>query len=265
MKLKKKFGQFLLRDEEAALRIASYLPVEIPTIEIGSGTGLLTTALLETGHNVIGVEIDMDMVERLQQKFNHRRDFRLIPEDILSVDWNAIAEEHSEITITGNLPYHLTSSIFFSVFKQVREASIKIKTLVVMIQKEVAVRICSAPGKRAVGAISILTRYHGIPEYLFTVPTECFQPRPQVDGGVMRIIFNGQDEFPDVDYQSFRRVVRGSFAQRRKMMRNALTVIEDLPEGWKELNYDFTKRPEAFSFDDFVNLTIDLEKLNSDD
>jgi 16S rRNA (adenine1518-N6/adenine1519-N6)-dimethyltransferase len=262
MKLKKKFGQFLLRDDEAALRIASYVPTDIPTIEIGSGTGLLTTALLETGHNVIGVEIDMDMVERLQQKFNHRRDFRLIPEDILSVDWNEIAEKHNEVAITGNLPYHLTSSILFSVFKQVRETSIIIKTMVVMVQKEVAVRLCSPPGKRAVSGITILTHYHGLPEYLFTVPSESFQPRPDVDGGVMQITFHEPKDFPDVEYQSFRRVVRSCFAQRRKMMRNALTVLGNLPEGWKELNYDFTKRPEAFSFDDFVNLTKDLNRLS---
>ncbi|MCF7811315.1 16S rRNA (adenine(1518)-N(6)/adenine(1519)-N(6))-dimethyltransferase RsmA [bacterium] len=263
MRLKKKFGQFLLRDEEAALRIASFVPTDIPTIEIGSGTGLLTTALLETGHNVIGVEIDLDMVERLEQKFNHRRDFRLIPEDILSVDWNEIAEKYDEITISGNLPYHLTSSILFSVFNQVRENKLIIKKMVVMIQKEVAVRICSQPGKRAVGAISVLTRYHGKPEYLFTVPSECFQPRPDVDGGVMQISFYESKDFPNVEYQFFRRVVRACFAQRRKMMRNALTVMESLPDNWKELDYDFTKRPEAFTFEEFVNLTKDLDRLNS--
>lgn len=263
MHLKKRLGQFLLKDRTVAERIASAVPVEPLVIEIGPGDGALTSALLDSGHRVIGIELDTDMVKRLNNKFKHRRDFRLISRDILMFDWDSLTQESEDLVVVGNLPYHLTSSIMFEIFKVVRQNPSKIRMLVVMVQKEVAERITAEPGTRNSGILSLLSRYHGTPEYLFTVSADLFRPRPEVDGGVIRISFHSEEDFPEVEYGAFRRIVRGCFAQRRKMMRNSLGVVGNLPEGWKELGYDFTLRPEQFTFMQFVNLTRDILRIQS--
>jgi len=261
--LKKRLGQFLLRDSTIAVRIAEAVPVEPLIVEVGPGDGALTRELLDSGHRVIGVELDNMMVKKLEQRFNHRRDFRLISGDILDVDWNSISNDNEDLVVVGNLPYHLTSPILFNVFDSIRLKQSRIVSVIVMAQKEVGVRLTAESGGREYGSLTLLAKFHGTPEYLFTVPASSFHPKPGVDGGVIKITFRKQDSFPDVRYNDFRRVVRGCFAQRRKMMRNALCVVTDLPEGWQELEYDFTLRPEQFSFDDFIRLTRDLVNLQS--
>ncbi|MDP8238990.1 MAG: rRNA adenine dimethyltransferase family protein [Candidatus Hatepunaea meridiana] len=296
IRLKKELGQFFLRDISIANRIALSVPTEPLVVEIGPGDGALTKELINTGHKVIGVELDREMIGLLEQRFEHRRDFRLIHGNILKVDWEMIAEKADRLVVAGNLPYHLTSPILFNVFEIVRKGNksyecalqrvstnpsipktlctevrtqnsylqenVRIEEMVIMVQREVGIRLTANSGCRDCSALTLLTRYHGTPEYLFTVPSDCFRPMPKVDGAVIKIVFHQADQFPDVDYNEFRRIVRGSFAQRRKMMRNALGVIKDLPEGWRDLDYDFRLRPEAFSFDDFVNLTNDLQRLS---
>ncbi len=264
IRLKKELGQFILKDRSITERIASVVPIGHLIVEIGPGDGALTEQLLNHGHHLIGVELDQEMVRKLEQRFNHRRDFRLISGNILKVDWNKLAGKSDDIIIVGNLPYHLFSPILFNIFEIVRQNRIRISEMIVMLQHEVGRRLTAEPRNKDFGSLTLLTRYHGIPHYLFTVPADCFHPKPRVDGAVVRIIFHQPDEMPDVDYETFRRVVRGCFAQRRKMMRNAMTVIEDLPEGWQNLGYDFKLRPEQLNFKEFVNLTKDLIKLQQE-
>jgi len=177
------------------------------------------------------------------------------------IDWESITKDDEPITVVGNLPYHLTSPIMFDIFHLIRHGRPRIVEMIVMVQKQVGQRITARSGGRRFGSLTLLTKYHGIPEYLFTVPADCFFPRPGVDGSVIRITFHRPEELPDVDYNDFRRIVRGSFAQRRKMMRNSMCVIEDLPDGWRDLDYDFSLRPEQFTFEEFINLTKDILKI----
>ncbi len=249
----------MLRDRGIARRIAAAVPTEPLVVEVGPGDGALTAELLDAGHRVVGVELDRSMIERLKGRFRSRREFSLIAGDILTIDWKAVGGDDDELVVVGNLPYHLASVILFDIFKQVRRADLpRINGMVIMVQREVGVRLTAQPGNRDYGSLTLLTRYHGQAEYLFTVPSDRFHPEPKVDGAVIQLTFNRSGEFPPVEYDSFRRIVRGSFAHRRKMMRNALRVLNDLPEGWDELKYDFTRRPESFTFEEYIDLTRDL-------
>jgi 16S rRNA (adenine1518-N6/adenine1519-N6)-dimethyltransferase len=259
---RKALGQYFLRDAALARRIADATPPGIPVLEIGPGDGALTIQLLEAGRSVTAVELDPVLVERLQTRFHSRHDFDLITGNILQTDWDDLGKRFSELVVTGNLPFHLASPIMFAVFSLVRRnRSPRIVQMVIMVQREVGQRITGHPGNKEYGSLTLLTGYHGAPEYLFTVPADRFKPRPQVDGAVIRILFHRPDQFPDIEYEYFRRIVRGCFAQRRKMMRNALRVVNDLPEGWHELDYDFTRRPEQFTPEEFIRLAKDIQRL----
>jgi len=259
---KKHLGQFFLRDKSISERIAAQIQPGRLLIEVGPGDGSLTDELLKLGHHVVGVELDPSMVGRLERRFQHRRDFRLVSGNILKLDWMEFDRNGESLAIVGNLPYHLTSPILFDIFEIIRMGKPKIEECVVMVQHEVGLRLAAEPGNKNYGSLTLLTQYHGCAEYLLTVPAASFYPIPGVDGGVVRIKFHTPSELPDVDYDDFRRIVRGCFAQRRKMMRNALGVVGDLPEGWKDLDFNFLLRPEQFSFDDFIRLTRELIAMN---
>jgi len=262
-KFKKSLGQNFLRDDEIAYKIAQSVPNNYQILEIGPGDGFFTKKLLETDHRVIGVEIDEQWIGKLQSRLKNHRDFKVIASDFLKLDWNLLNEEIDEIVITGNLPYHLTSPTLFGIFEMVREKTTpRIIQTIFMVQKEVGQRLTASGNCKEYGKLALMTKYHGIAEYLFTVPAKSFFPRPKVDGAVIRITFHQPEDIPDVDYLQFRRIVRGCFAQRRKMMRNSLGIIDNLPDGWADLDFDFTRRPEHFSFEEFVKLTKDLLALD---
>ena len=261
---RKSLGQFYLRDRQTGIRIAAETPVDIPLVEIGCGDGALTEALLAQGRTVVGVEIDPGLVSRLHHRFGANPHFRLVKGSILKLDWHNLLPETAETAVVGNLPYHLATRIVFDVFHWVRSAGTpRIRELVVMMQREVAERICASEGGRDYGSLTLLTKYHSEPEYLFTVPALSFYPQPQVDGGVIRLTLHRLDQLPGVDYDSFRRVVRGCFTQRRKVLRNALRVVNGLPLGWESLKWDYNRRPEQFDFEEYISLTNQLIELNS--
>lgn len=257
-------GQFYLRDRDITRRIAAATPADIPLLEIGCGDGALTDALLSEGRSVIGVEIDPGLASRLRHRFGANKQFQLVEGNAVKLDWSNLLADAEEIAVVGNLPYHLASRILFEVLDRVRTMSKPhIREMVVMVQREVAGRICAPSGGRDYGSLTLLVKYHGDAEYLFTVPADSFYPKPQVDGGVFRLTFAQPGRFPNVDYDAFRRVVRGSFTQRRKMLRNALRSVNDLPDGWQELGFDFRQRPEQLTFEDYLRLTRELGRLKT--
>ncbi len=262
-RFKKMLGQNFLRDDQAALNIAEAIDTEHLVVEIGPGDGYLTNKLLDTGHNVLGVELDAEWLEKLANRLKRHDNFRVITGNILDLDWDEMGIEHEQITIAGNLPYHMTSPIVFAMFKRVREnLRPHVHQMVIMVQKEVGMRLTAQPRCKAYGGLTLLAHYHADVEYLFTVPSTSFMPKPRVDGAVLRFNFRNPENFAPVEYQKFRRIVRGCFAQRRKMMRNSLHVLNDLPEGWENLEFDFTKRPDQLTFDDFVTLTNLIDRLS---
>jgi len=264
-RFKKSLGQHFLRDPNTALQIALAVPTDVLAVEIGPGDGFLSKELLETGHRLLGVEIDPEWRERLQNRLQNNLNFKLITGNILTLDWDSLATKEESLCVVGNLPYHLTSPVLFSVFRRVRERKPPtIQQMVVMVQAEVGRRLTASPGNKTYGALTLLAKYHAEVELLFTVPASAFVPRPAVDGAVLRFVFHAQQAVPTMNYDLFRRVVRGCFAQRRKMLRNAICVVNGLPPGWESLPFDFTKRPEQFTFDEYVKLTAGLAELLRD-
>jgi len=261
LKPNKALGQSFLRDPETARRIAASLPTDLPVLEIGCGDGFLTEALLSAGHRVLGVEIDASWIPKLLRRIHHHPNFQLVATDALKIDWEALGRDQGRLQVAGNLPYHLASTILFDIFDRSREPDFSVTKVVTMVQREVAARLTAATDDDDYGSLTLLTRYHAESRFLFRVPATLFHPRPRVDGGVIELTLRNASALPNVAYYHFRRIVRGCFAQRRKMLRNAIRIVNDLPDGWEDLPFDYTRRAEQVSFEEYLDLTHKLVAL----
>lgn len=268
--LKKKLGQCFLRDESIAYHIARFIDPDLPVLEIGCGDGFYTKALLDTGHQVIGVEVDREWIGALKRRVGGLKNFKLLVQDALKLDWEQLYQDYGPLQVTGNLPYHLTSPLLFILFDQARQEPQKVTKAVLMVQREVAERLAAKPGNRQYGALTLMAQFHGSIHYHLTIPTNAFFPRPKVQGGVVEIQFRPPDALPPVDWGIFRRLVRACFSQRRKMMRNAIRVLNDIPYEWRhishqeeasgvESSFDWRRRPEELTFKEFVLLAQQLQ------
>jgi 16S rRNA (adenine1518-N6/adenine1519-N6)-dimethyltransferase len=254
---KKSLGQHFLKDMEIARRIAGSLTGEgySSVLEIGPGMGVLTKFLLERKfHDFRVIEIDNESVHYLQEHFPELKE--IIRGDFLLMNIDSVFSE--KMAIIGNFPYNISTQIYFKVLKH-RE---KITEIVGMLQKEVAERICAGPGSRTYGILSVLLQAYYKTEYLFTVPEHVFSPPPKVKSGVIRLIRNDLDKL-DCDESLFFRVVKASFNQRRKTLRNSVRSAFEL----KRDDYpEFGLRPEQLSVDQFVKLTrwVDENRIISE-
>lgn len=254
---KKSLGQHFLKDKDIACRIASTLTGEgyNSVLEIGPGMGILTGYLMERKFNDFKViEIDNESVFYLQTHFPELNN--IIRGDFLSMDIDSLFR--GKIAIIGNFPYNISTQIFFMVLHH-RE---KVVEIAGMLQKEVAERICAGPGSKTYGILSVLLQAFYTTEYLFTVSEQVFSPPPKVKSGVIRLIRNDVKKL-DCDEDLFFRVVKASFNQRRKTLRNSVRSAFDL----KRDDYvDFGLRPEQLSVSQFVQLTnwIDTNRIISE-
>ena len=251
VRAKKALGQHFLTDLNIARKICDSLsggspekPCEV--LEVGCGMGVLTQFLLKRDDiRTWGAEIDTESVEYLHV---HYPDFapRLIEGDFLKMN---LAERFSEgLQLIGNFPYNISSQIFFKVL----ENRHLIPECVGMIQKEVAVRIAEPPGSREYGILSVLLQAWYDIDYLFTVNETVFNPPPKGKSAVIRLKRNGVEKL-DCDEALFIKVVKASFNQRRKMIRNSLRAVFGNFGG--EEHEFFSKRAEQLSVADFVALT----------
>ena len=248
VRAKKHLGQHFLTDLCVAQQIAESLPTAEPTrvIEIGPGMGVLTQFLLErTDIVTYGAEIDSESVEYLHAHYPTFSE-RLTEGDFLKMD---LRERYgSRLKIIGNFPYNISSQIFFKVLEN-RDI---VPECVGMIQKEVAVRLAEPPGSKEYGILSVLLQTWYDIEYLFTVGEKVFNPPPKVKSAVIRLVRNNTTHL-DCDEQLFIKVVKASFGQRRKMIRNSLkSVFGNF--GGREHRF-FAMRAEQLSVADFVELT----------
>ena len=251
VRAKKSLGQHFLVDLNIARKICDSLSggtpeAPCPTLEVGCGMGVLTQFLLRRADLVTwGAEIDTESVEYLHA---HHPDFtpRLIEGDFLKLD---LRERFpGGLHLIGNFPYNISSQIFFKVLEN-RDL---VPECVGMIQKEVAVRIAEPPGSKEYGILSVLLQAWYDIEYLFTVGEKVFNPPPKVKSAVIRLRRNGVVRLA-CDERLFVRVVKASFGQRRKMLRNSLkAVFGDF--GGAEHPF-FTRRAETLSVAEFVELT----------
>ncbi len=242
---KKFLGQHFLTDLSVAQRIAETITAG-RVLEIGPGMGVLTQYLLKNKDiDLTAIELDRESVAYLKEWYP---ELHLIEGDFLKLDLAELYPE-GEFCVIGNYPYNISSQIFFKVL----EYKDRIPVCSGMIQKEVAERIASKPGKKAYGILSVLLQAYYDIEYLFTVNENVFAPPPKVKSAVVRLTRNRRREL-GCDEQLFRQVVKTAFNQRRKQMRNSLMqmVGKDNPLLSEPI---FTMRPEQLSVEEFIQLT----------
>lgn len=253
MKAKKSYGQHFLNSEQIAQKIADSLePASAYTrvLEIGPGKGMLTKYLLEKNFELIAVEADPDMVFYLLKHFPPLKG-RVMEADFLKVPLDQLME-NQPFGLIGNFPYNISSQILFKMleFQQL------IPEMVGMFQKEVAERVVAGPGSKTYGVISVLVQAAYSGEYLFTVDKTKFDPPPKVQSAVIRLR-RRPESLVKSDFALFRQIVKQSFGQRRKMLRNTMkSFLKEDPM----LQSDFFKqRPEQLSVEDFVWLTAEVK------
>jgi 16S rRNA (adenine1518-N6/adenine1519-N6)-dimethyltransferase len=248
VKPKKALGQHFLKDLTIAERIADTLGdfKRYPVLEVGPGMGVLTSFLLDKGFDLRVVEIDTESIDYLNEHFPALKD-RIISEDFLKLDLSSIYG--GEFTVIGNYPYNISSQIFFKVL----DYKDKIPCCSGMLQREVARRLASGPGSKEYGILSVLLQAWYDVEYLFTVDENVFEPAPKVKSGVIKMVRNGRTEL-GCDENLFKNVVKTSFNQRRKTLRNSMKALLGKDCEAYEMPI-FDKRPEQLSVEDFVELT----------
>ena len=252
VKPKKYLGQHFLIDEQISERISEAISKskKINLLEIGPGTGALTKFLLHENIDLISYELDTESITYLKNAYPT---LIVHNEDVLKTDWTKIFK--GNYSVTGNFPYNISSQILFKIY----ENRTIIDEMVGMFQKEVAERVCSGPGTKKYGILSVLIQAFYNVEYLFTVNEEVFNPPPKVKSGVIKITRNKIIEL-DCNEKLFFRVVKAIFNQRRKMARNSLKSLL----GDEKIDHVLlTKRPEELSIENFVEITKMIEsKIN---
>ena len=245
VRAKKHLGQHFLNDRNIAANIVQSLQdKDIPVLEVGPGTGVLSRILLESGRDVRFVEIDTESASYLDREFPAIRG-RLILGDFLKIPLSDFFS--TPFAVIGNLPYNISSQIFFRVLDN-RDM---VPEVVCMIQKEVAERIAAPPGSKTYGIMSVLMQAFYKIEYLFTVHEHVFTPPPKVKSAVIRLT-RDHSIVLDCDEKLFRQVVKTSFNQRRKTLSNSLKPLLD---GFKPEGTIFSQRPEQLSVQEFAHLT----------
>lgn len=250
---RKHLGQHFLADDNIARKIAAAIAPqrEDVMVEIGSGEGALTVHLANLVRRLYAIELDDRAAEVLEDKFGEA--ITLIRGDALQVSLRELSMQTGErLRVVGNIPYQITSPLLFHLFD---EADV-VRNAVFMIQREVADRLVAVPRTKAYGVLSVMTQFHSVPRKLFTVSPGSFFPPPSVMSAVVSLDMERVPRHA-VDSALFSRIVRTTFAKRRKILSNGL---RDCVQGDDMVHaigaaIDLTRRPEELSVGDFVALT----------
>lgn len=212
---KKGLGQNFLIDENALAKIvdAADLYEEDSVIEVGPGTGLLTELLIQKAKQVTSVELDPDMVDILKKQFALTKNLEIIHSDILKTRVEDIAVEHYKVV--ANIPYYITSPLV----RHFLQAPIRPKLMVILVQKEVAEKMCGMTGKTF---FTVETGVYGSAHYIATIPASSFYPSPKVDSAIIKITVFSEPKVPEAELENFLRIVKFGFSQKRKKLSNSL-------------------------------------------
>ena len=228
-------------------------------LEIGPGVGCLTQELALRYPKVVAVEIDRGLIPVLDKTLEEYDNVTVINEDIMKVDLAKLVAEHSEgraVSVCANLPYYITTPILMYLL----ESSVKLKTITVMIQNEVAARLAAKPGSSDYGAITAVLGYYGTVRKLFKVSAGSFVPAPKVDSAVVRIDLYDEPKYKPRDGKLFRSIIRAAFEMRRKTLVNALSSKLGIPkeritDALIKMSLSETVRGERLSTEEFVILS----------
>lgn len=259
----KKFGQNFLIDTHVLDKIigSAEITKEDCVLEIGPGIGTMTQYLACAAKKVIAVEIDRALIPILEDTLSEYDNVRVINNDVLKVDIAKLAEEENDgkpIKVVANLPYYITTPIIMGLF----ENHVPIKSITVMVQKEVADRMQEGPGSKEYGALSLAVQYYAKPEIVVNVPPSCFMPQPKVGSAVIRLTRHSEPPVTVKSEKLLFQVIRASFNQRRKTLANGLANYgafslpkEELQACIEELGVPVNIRGEALSLEQFAQLS----------
>lgn len=249
VKPKKALGQHFLTDLGIARRIADTLDdfKDLPVVEVGPGMGVLTQFLLEKGHDLTVVEIDTESVEYLEANMPALHG-HILGEDFLKLDLGALFPER-KFCVIGNYPYNISSQIFFHIL----EWKDDVVCCSGMLQREVAERLAAPAGTKARGILSVLLQAWYDVKCLFTVDENVFNPPPKVKSGVVKLVRNGVTDL-GCDERRFKTVVKTTFGQRRKTIRNGIKPLVAAGAALPESPL-LALRPEQLTVEQFVELT----------
>ncbi len=266
--IKKAYGQNFLIDVNILNKIVDHSDIDINTgvIEIGPGIGSLTEQLAKRAKKVIAYEIDKSLIPILAETLQDYKNVKIINEDILQADVKSMINEElqacCDIAVVANLPYYITTPIIMNLLEQ----RLPINRYCVMMQKEVAQRLCGGPSTKAYNSLTIAVQYYTIPKIVMNVPNSVFIPRPAVDSAVIKLLSRDEPIINVLDEQFFFKVVRGSFIQRRKTIYNNLKQSlheinhEDILMALKKVNIPPVTRGEALTIQQFAMLSDELIK-----
>ncbi len=252
---RKRFGQNFLVDMGIIDSIVDVIRPERgqQMVEIGPGLGALTEPLIERlatpDSPLHAVELDRDLIARLETKFGER--LALHAGDALAFDFGSLVEtrERPTLRIVGNLPYNISSPLLFHLMS--------FAPIVVdqhfMLQNEVVERMVAEPGSKAFGRLSVMLQYRYVMDKMLDVPPESFQPPPKVDSAIVRMIPFSPEELAPVDERVFADLVMAAFSQRRKMLRNTLSAYRERVD-FEALGFDLARRAEEVSVDEYVRV-----------
>ena len=259
----KKYGQNFLIDSHVLEKImdAAEIGKDDCVVEIGPGIGTMTQYLAERAGEVVAVEIDKNLIPILTETLADYKNVSIINEDILKVDLNRIVEEKNggrPVKIVANLPYYITTPIIMGLF----ENHVPVKSITVMVQKEVADRMQVGPGTKDYGALSLAVQYYAKPEIVANVPPNCFIPRPNVGSAVIRLTRYEEPPVQVKDEKKMFALIRASFNQRRKTLVNGLgnaglpgITKESAAAALAQMSLSPTVRGEALTLEQFARLS----------
>lgn len=267
---RKEFGQNFLINKMIPEDIADNCAdtSERMILEIGPGIGCLTQELALRYKKVVAVEIDRGLIPILSKTLAQYDNVTVINDDIMKVDLHALIAEHSEgmpVSVCANLPYYITTPILMRLL----ESGVKLSSITVMVQNEVATRLASPPGKADYGAITAVLGYYGTVKKLFKVPAGCFVPAPKVDSAVIRIDLYDEPPYQISDVDLFKSLIKAAFEMRRKTLENALSAKlggfskEDVASAIASCGFDAKIRGERLSTEDFATLSNHLFEIKN--
>lgn len=257
---RKRFGQNFLTDDNIINRIVGAIAPDNDhvMVEIGPGLAALTEPVAESIDKLTVVELDRDLVERLQHHPILKDKLEIHQGDALQFDFRKLLQADKKMKVFGNLPYNISTPLMFHLFEYAKY----IASMHFMLQKEVVLRLSANPGTKAYGRLTVMAQYYCQVIPVLEVPPESFTPPPKVDSAVVRLLPYEQPPFPCDDIKHLQHVTSTAFNMRRKTLRNNLKGLFS-DEDFANLGIDSTMRPEQISVEQYVALANLLGSRNA--